>query len=168
MNVKQKRGQFFIIAALVIISILFSFGIIYNFASAQKTDSKTRILADTIKYESLMLINQVFYNKPDTTSYDDLYTSITNNINDLAKLYSESNPEYKIIIIYSTPPSTPPTFEASQYVNGHLTSPSPSNDGIDITLNLNSIDYKFNIIKGYNIFVIVTKEDTNERHISTA
>jgi len=166
MHINQKRGQFFLIAALVIISIIFSFGIIYNSASAQKTDTKTRTLSDSLKYESLQLINQGVYSNLS-------YNNVTDNIKNLTFYYSNSNPEYNITIIYSTSPSSlsdpTPNFEAHQYKKGvsvQLTSPAPHVNYI--TLNLNSIDYNFNITKGHNFYVIVAKEDEDEKSISTA
>ncbi|MDP3881606.1 MAG: hypothetical protein Q8Q31_01880 [Nanoarchaeota archaeon] len=53
----NKRGQIFLAAALILIILLMSFGVIYNSANAPKGNSRVGNLAKEIKYEALRTID---------------------------------------------------------------------------------------------------------------
>ena len=159
----NKRGQFFLIAALIIISVVFSLAVIYNSAASQSSDfSRTNSLAHEIQYESTQLVNQGLYNN---VSED----NITVNLQNLSLIYSKSNPSYNITVIYGNYPSNI-MFSYMQYLNGNgFINPASrpiSND--NVSLSLNNINYSFKVRRGHNIFVIIQKEDHDERYIATA
>ena len=51
-----KRGQFFLIAALVIISLILSLGTVSNRATKSSSDDKVQYLAEEIKEESQAIV----------------------------------------------------------------------------------------------------------------
>ena len=155
----EKRGQFFLIAALIIIAIIFSFGIIYNSAQVSSTNSvQVQSLAEEIQYESMQLVNSgVNKNIPANV------TAL--NILSLASSYSKLYPNYNITIGYLDSYSS--IYGAAQFRNG-ISSSVPVSVSENITLTLNNIPYSFTIIKGYNVHIIVWAEGENERHIGKA
>lgn len=152
----NKRGQFFIVATFIIVSIIFSFSIIYNSTRSESSYSKeTNYLANSISYESFQLINNGIYRGAEEKN-------ITDSILNLTYFYSKSSPSFKINILYSNQLS----FEAKQYFDGNVFELSPTSTLKDITLNLNNTDYVFNITNGYNFHVIIIKETNDERYIA--
>ena len=154
----NKKGQFFIVATFVIISIIFSFSIIYNSVKSESSYSEeTYFLANSIKYESFQLINNAIYRDAEEKN-------ITNGLLNLTYFYSKSSPSFNISIIYSNQPG----FKAKQYFDGRMIELFPTNTSNDITLNLNNANYTFNMTKGYNFHVIIIKETNDERYIAAA
>ena len=89
----QKRGQFFLVAALIIVSIVLSLGTIYNAARSQPADAKVPSLANEIKYESLQAIDNAVVNNLNNDEIDA-------RLNSLLLAYSKSNSDKEIIFIY--------------------------------------------------------------------
>ena len=156
MKTKQKRGQFFLIASLIIITIIFSFGVVYISAKTPSSESESaNYLARSIKYESIQIINQAYYNNATA--------NITANVLNITYYYSISYPEYNITLIHGN--------VATQFKEGiasDLIYPQAIFTSENITLDLNNIKYTFNVTKGYNVFVLVNKEGENEKYIATA
>lgn len=96
----KKRGQFFLIAALVIIVLLISAFAIYNTATAPPADSTVRSLSEEINFESAQIIDNGIFTGADRTA----------ELSDLIEYYSESNPDSEIAILYgdlNSPTSVP-------------------------------------------------------------
>jgi len=87
----NKRGQIFLIAALVIVLIMSGFGI-YNAVSTPKEDKKVYDLSQEIKYET----NQII----DSGVYSGTEGEIVDKINQTLDYYAKMNPDSEIIIIY--------------------------------------------------------------------
>ncbi len=157
MAVKRKRGQFFLIAALVIIVVVFSFGVVSNSARTSNFDSgKLNAVAKDIKYESVQLINQGVYNN---------FTSavIYFDLQNITSSYSEFYPQYNISIIYGN--SYDSVFNAATYSSGTSYNLDLTTDPV-LGVSLNNVPYSFNITKGYNFYVIVSANQDGETYIS--
>ncbi|MEI6849982.1 MAG: hypothetical protein WCK29_03005, partial [archaeon] len=86
----NKRAQFFLVAALIIIIILFSIVTVYNSVYSPKSDlPNLQNLADSIKEESVQIIDSGFFNNLPQTN-------ITDNLNNLTLAYSRSNSDLNI------------------------------------------------------------------------
>ena len=157
MAFRRKRGQYFLFAALVLVSIIFSLGSIYNYATTSVQDSKTNSLAEEIKFESFQIINQGFYNNLSIEN-------ITYNIKNLSYYYSKENPTYNLTIVFGDSSN----LEAYTYHFGASNSQVVTQTSNNVTLSLNTISYLFNKTKGYNLFVIVGEENGKERSVATA
>jgi hypothetical protein len=160
----KKRGQFFLIAALIIISIVMGFSIIYNSASANKPDAKATRLAETIKYEAVQIINDGFIKEKDN--------KISENIDTLVKLYAQSNPDVEINIIEETQEDT---FKHKFFQDSKENQPEEkqgtitmSADKRKLTVTLSQgLSYTFdNTPAVHDLYVIVKKEGNNERFIA--
>lgn len=161
MHMKQKRAQFFLIATLVIVTILFSFSIVYNFASSSSSGSRdAEQLAKAIKYEGVQIINNGVNDNKDSPI-------IENNLFSLGQQYSEIYTSYDIIMIFE---STAMKYESGSGTT--LASSSSPKFEQDIsnknTLTLNSISYTFKTTDGYDFNVVVQNDVENERYIAKA
>src|SRR3989344_4931952 len=156
----KRRGQFFLIAALIIISIIIGFSVIYNSAAANKPDTKAARLAETIKYEGIQVINNGYINNK--------VSSIPENIDSLVKVYAQSNPEIEINIIEEETKEFKHKFfkgnDVSSVKSGTITM-STDNKKLTVTIQ-NGLSYTFdNTPSVHDFFVIVKKEGNNERFI---
>lgn len=157
----NNRGQFFLIGALIIIVIIFGVATVYNSINSTNSEQKnTENLANNIKEESFYVINNAYYNNL-------AESQISQNLNNLTSIYSKANPSYNISYIYYSNGN----FGGNNYYNSLNTS-IPSSDIFTsqdkITLSLNNINHTFNLTKGYNFFVIVQKDNNNEKYIAKA
>lgn len=173
----NKKGQFFLIASLIIISIVLGFGVIYNSASASKEDSKSERLANMIKYEAVKVIEYSYVKGQES--------EISGNLNLLLQKYAESNPDLEINLINEISTSS---FEHTTYKKEVKTNPliiTPDSNK-KITINIKASDgtnedgsdkeivipYTFDdTIAANDVYIIVKKENKenyNERFIGTA
>ncbi len=88
-----KRGQFFLIAALVISGILIGFASLYNVAHTPKEDNSVYDLSSELNYENSQVIDQgVFTN----LTQDQINANIVN----LTNYYAAQNPSANLIIVF--------------------------------------------------------------------
>jgi hypothetical protein len=86
----NKRGQIFLIAALVIVVILAGFGI-YNYVTTTGDDQRVYDLSKEIKFENSKIIDYGVY------SLNEINTS--NRLIDTVDYYARENPDTEIIVI---------------------------------------------------------------------
>jgi len=88
----NRKGQFYLIAALVVISLVAGAAAVYNSATAPNRETFFYSLQEEASYEAGQVINHGLYN---SLSAED----ISNNIEELANYYSSSNPDVDILTI---------------------------------------------------------------------
>jgi len=161
MQSTNEKGQFFLVATLVIITIIFSFSIIYISSSAPNSETaNTDSIAKDIKYESIQLINQGVYNNQ---SFDSIEANLTN----FMYFYSKAYPLYNMTFILEN--STSPLVKQLKNSNaGILGSSQFSYTLNNVNVSLNNLIYTFNISKGYDFYIILQLEEGNETYIATA
>ena len=163
----NKRGQFFLVAAFAIISVILGLGVTYNSAEVQPSDNHDFLVKD-IKSEGIYLINQNIVNS---------ISNFDNSLKNLVSAYSSNYPQYTITIIYGSKDNS--HFDYLQYQNGQqipapappnviITQPSSTPSNSNLAVSLNNRDYIFTMTKGYNLFVITEKRSDNEIFVSTA
>ncbi len=87
----NKRGQFYLIAAVVVISLIISINVIHNMADSSKEDVQIIDLSDEIAFESSQIIeNGVF---------TDNKGKIPESIEDLSNTYASTNLGKDLIFI---------------------------------------------------------------------
>ena len=154
----EKRGQFFLIAAFIIAGITLSLGTAYNSADTSSSNLRVSQIAEEIKYESSNLINNLYKSG--------LESKIDDNIVSLASNYSKSNPDLEILIIYGNQNA----LNARYFKNGVMSEDvdiQSTNEGRKIKAKKDNNYKEFNIVRGYNFFVAVTKEVGNEIYTSS-
>jgi hypothetical protein len=87
-----KKGQFFIIAALVIVVIIASLGIVYNSSKSNEESTVVYDFAQTAVFEGSEVVDWVEYNGNSA--------NLEGFISKLANDYSISNPDSEFIFIF--------------------------------------------------------------------
>src|SRR3990170_1035698 len=91
----NKRGQIFLIAALVIVGILAGLVTIYNTTRSSSEDITVYDLSKEINFESSQVLDHgILYSTPSEQS--------GNNIKNLTDYYAKTNSGNEIIIAYGT------------------------------------------------------------------
>jgi hypothetical protein len=160
----HKRGQFFLAASLVIITILISFGTVYNSISASSFDPGVSDLAKEIKYESAQVIDYSIKNHKDA--------EVNQNLENLLTNYSQSNKDKKFITVYGRyQDSGDYSLLRKDYENGQALGSSQSvtlDSGGKVAITEEGYQYFYSPTKGQNLYVIVIKEVGDERFVSAA
>ena len=174
----SKRGQFFLIAAVVIVIIVIGLGVVYNFVTTSEEDKSVYDLSKELNYESAQIIDNGVFNS--RTKED-----IAKNLENLSTVYAEANPLSDIIIVYGN--TTQVTL--LKYNNSNAgeisisTGGSPVNLAVTIirtltkgtvnptdekvTVSLKGIDKEFSLREGENFYIILKKDKDDERIVAT-
>jgi hypothetical protein len=88
----NKRGQFYLIAALVIAGLIISLSYVYIKTKTVDEDKRVYDLADEIKFEVNQVIDSGIFNS--LTS-----ATISDNVENLTDYYSGANPDLDLIVI---------------------------------------------------------------------
>ncbi|MEK6818345.1 MAG: hypothetical protein AABY10_00250, partial [Nanoarchaeota archaeon] len=89
----NKRGQFFLIAALAIVGVIIGLTTVYNNISTVKEDFTVYDLSNEINYESAQVIDSGLFNSLDNSKIDE-------NLKNLTDFYSKSNPDQEFVVLF--------------------------------------------------------------------
>ncbi|MBX4212550.1 hypothetical protein KW787_03805 [Candidatus Pacearchaeota archaeon] len=89
----NKKGQFFLIAALVIVSILVGLAAVYTSTTTTKPNPVVYTLSNEISYEGSQVIDHGVFQ---ALSKDE----ISKDIKNLTEYYSAVNPDKDIVVVY--------------------------------------------------------------------
>src|SRR3989344_5279903 len=175
----HKKGQFFLIAAIVIIMIVIGLGTIYVSTNSQSEDTQTIDLSEELDFEASQLIDngvflgnseaQILNNTRDLTiSYAKLYPD-----SDIAIFYGDRNSVHAISIETENSGSVgfnlggnPSNINLSRRViNERADFPADSPGRINLRLSSNTT-IPFELKEGQNFFVVIKKEKGDERTIA--
>lgn len=175
----HKRGQFFLIAALIVIAAIVGFQSVYTSVSISGTDTQTYDLSREIDFEGKQVVqNGVFFSatKPE----------IEAKVQELTNIYASAHPDSEFLFIYgdenevvalsyelkdstfgvstggSSAQVASPRLIAQKTRSDRL---SPATGNIKVKLN-EQTDYDFNLKKGNNFFLIVSREKNDETTIA--
>jgi len=180
----KKKGQFFLIAAFVVIGILLSIGTIYNAIQTNTEETHVYDLSEELAYESYSVIDYGIYNSLTQTSIQNRLTNLTN-------YYAKLNPSNEILTIYGDE-SDIQVVEHTNIPTGSVGLETGSNsisqdmqrrgviqptaivykgqEGMKVRVILNdkkNISHSFDIKKGQNFFLVIKKQRGQEDIIST-
>jgi hypothetical protein len=160
MVLHQKRGQFFFVATLIIITVILLLTDTSNFVLDKKTDTRYKSLTEEIKFEGTQIINNGYFNN---LSFEEINSSLI----EFTKEYSKTYPVYNITIIIGQS-EDPSSFQYTTFSQGKpYQGGSLITDGKNFSLSLNSLKLNFNIARGFNFNVIVIEENEKGRFVST-
>ena len=86
----NKRGQFFLIAALVIVAVIIALFTTYNYLKSEPADSTSLYLAKEIDFEASQVLSAGVLTQPEKEQ----------KIQDLITFYAKTNPDSDIAIFY--------------------------------------------------------------------
>tara|TARA_Y100000034_G_scaffold134434_1_gene202851 strand:- start:10 stop:606 length:597 start_codon:yes stop_codon:yes gene_type:complete len=87
----NKKGQFFLIAAFVIITALISLRAVYVIAESSIEDSTLKSLTTEAEFESIQII--------DSNIFSARKSEIPTKVNELSQIYSKLNPDKDILFL---------------------------------------------------------------------
>jgi hypothetical protein len=90
----KKRGQFYIIAAIIIIGIIASLAAIYNTARTTKEDTTVYDLSEEINFEGSQILDSAVTNGVEP--------QIQSRLEELMNYYNNSNKNIDFLFIYGT------------------------------------------------------------------
>ena len=171
----MKRGQFYLLAAIVIISIIIGLGVVNNKINAPSEDIKTYDLSKEIEFEGSKVIDQgIISGTPD---------QLLLNLEDLISIYSNNYPESEIAVVYGD--STEINKFSTYYkvdegnigigetagIRPKLKSQVPigeinrQGNKVKILLPGDQAQFTFQVDEGQNFYVIVRKEKGDQKFI---
>lgn len=171
----KKKGQFYLVAAVVIVVILFSISTIHNSTKTSDEYSLVYSLADEIKFEtSQILDNSALFNVEEQETLS--------RIQEYLSYISQKNPSTKFLAVYSTEQNihfitynNANSDVVGTYENQEVWKPASdssetiqtlSKNSDSITLEISSETHILNIPEGRQFFVILINERNGERYIS--
>ncbi|MBU0977654.1 MAG: hypothetical protein KKD18_04515 [Nanoarchaeota archaeon] len=180
----NKRGQFFLVAALVIISIAYGLSMIYTSIETPGEDNSIYDLTKEIKYESGAVVDSGIFNAETEEEMDA-------NVQNLTDHYGSANLGSDLIFIYGNRTNmtalfytttdtgsigvdlgtgTGFTHEVDQVRKFSSTFEIPSEDN-SVTIVLDEsqseeVRYTFDVKPGEMFFVILKKEKQGEQFVS--
>ena len=177
----NKRGQFYIIAAVILVIVVISLISIENYMKAKDRPERFYDLGNEIKEESSRVVDYGIYQEVDVQPI------ITGFIEDsLINYIDEKDKTTNVIFVYGNRDSMTAethTIEDIGSISVSLgefvpvismderfvsTVSRPIGQGEDsITVNFNEINYEIKINSGENFFFIIIKDTEEETHISS-
>lgn len=172
----NKRGQFFLIAALVIVGIMFGLVTVYNVATTSKEDTTVYDLSDEINFEAAQVIdNKIFDSTQDLNS----------NLQNITDFYSDTNPQSDFLVLYGDEDGLTAIFYNSTESGSINIAFGGDTTGTDIKSTVKTIDdtldpddkssiritfgitqYDFNLRPGQIFYLVIKKENQEERYVS--
>jgi hypothetical protein len=173
----QKRGQFFLIAAVVIVGVMFGLTTVYNHIQSPSEDTTVYDLSKEISFETAKVIdNGVFLSDTNTLE----------KIENLTDFYSATNPKTDLIIIYGNEEiitvifynrtqtgsigievgstvSTTPTEQTFKQKSEEISYPDPREVSIELGFG---IPFNFTLRQGQIFYLVLKKETLGERFVA--
>lgn len=164
----ERKAQFFLIAGLIIATVILGLGQVYTSSITQKHEGVVYQLSDEIYYETSQVIdNGVFNDRPQT--------EINQDIQDLTQHYAELNPDSDIVIVYGDGQDLQQISYTGNLDN--LTESSINTTTVDIGQEEQEITVTlasdkeikdtrtFPIKEGQNFYLVVRKKIKNEEYV---
>lgn len=168
----NRRGQFYLIAAIVIISIVSGLAIISNYSSSQP-NSGISYLKDEISIESIKVINYGIYNH-----YS--FTQMQNTLTDLSERYINESENDNLYFIFGNSTSmnfisyqagySNVTINGADYTDLVGTSKIYSQTfqpGNNVIISINGNQYLFNLNPGENFNFIISNNAGGQNYTVT-
>jgi hypothetical protein len=159
----NKRGQTFLIIALVIVGIIIGLSTIYTKTRSSGEETRIVDLSSEIYYEGAQIVDSGVFNKDQG--------AIKTEIDDLILKYSQINPDSEIAIVYGDGFGTIYRCEKSGSIRTERAGqtfckttkttiiPDPGSVSPEsITVTLDEQKYSFNLEEGQNFFLVIKKE----------
>lgn len=173
-----RRGQFFLIAALIITTILVGLATMYTSTKTQQQQEKVYDLSNEINFETNKVIDYGIFNASSQTE-------ISQKIETFTQIYSQANPDSDILIVYgnkgditgklysatSTGSLTLGTGGGQTGISTTTLSEKPISttvEGGKVKVQLSTGEsYEFDIKEGQAFYLVIKKVSANEQFVAT-
>lgn len=176
----QKRGQFYLIAALVIVGIIAGLAGVYNFAKVSENNAIVYDLTSEIDYEASQVIdNGIFFNETSQNlsiqleNLTDYYSSanlgsdllvIYGNETMLAFVFYNNSETGSIGVVFGDTTISFTQSETTKYKSSSFYEPG---DSITIILPP-GVEYNFKLSQGQIFFIVLRKEFEGQSFVSAS
>lgn len=170
----EKRGQFYLLAGIVIITLVFGFAAFSNYFKKNNSGTNFEYLGSELKTESGNVIDYAIKNNQNVKTVLNQFAEDYSNYSEADDLYFVFGTRSEItlagykkkssgsISIDTGNGSQEFTIGKGQYKSTDIPSPSE-----DIKLTVNNVDYSFHLEVGENFYFVMSKEVNGERYIIT-
>ena len=170
----NKRGQIYLIAALIISGLLFGLNAIFNYATSPQTDTSLNSLSREINFEASRVIDSGVINGD----------NIEQQIVTLTNYYSKENPRSEFATIFGDKSlltayyykfeNTGKTCLQTNSVScpedffKKIQTQAPYNINSDeVNIQIGEGNYKFKLLQGENFYIILIREQGSEKYVSS-
>ena len=168
----DKRGQVFLVAALIIIGVVISLIKISNRGIARDEPEAFFDLSDEIGFETKRVLDYGVING--VGDVDNLAKNLLNNYseniakNDVAFIYGDLDTGSISAYFYGSATVTAVTLygsyqKLSLFSGGRV---DVKYSGNQATILLNGVDYVFDLRKGQNFYFVISREEDGEKFVS--
>lgn len=170
----EKRGQFFLVAALIIASLLFGLTAVVNSAQGGTSPDGISDLSHEINFESKQVLDYGVYYEQNTNQllqqflirYADYISQekvlfVFGNRNNLSAFFFKRGLLGVDAIVTGGAPQSYPI----QEITGAVADVHASETGVDATIQ--GVTYHFDLLEGQNFFFVIIKEANHESFVAT-
>ena len=168
----NKRGQMYLIAAVIIVTIVLGFAAISNYS---RTKSTIRLynLKEDLEIASENVLEYGIYNEYDDQdmqllieNFIQLYTEYIGEGIEIYFVYGNRDKIY--VTTYSELSSINVGDETILITSGELTTQEFIPTGNKVVVQIDGVEYEFNLKSGENFYFIISQEIGEEEHIVTS
>jgi len=149
----NKRGQFYLVAAMIIVAIVIGIASFSNYTN-QRTSQHVYDLGQELGIESANILDYGTMNGSNTTE-------LLENFTDSFEQYAGENVELYFII------GNENNIQAYRYINREKEEVDFAHGEGDITIKVDSNDYKFKLASGENFYFVISQEVGGEKYVAT-
>lgn len=171
----NKRGQFFLIAALITVGVLFGVTSIINSVQGRQQNERFYDLSGEIDFEAKRvidygvywedqgtdeLVNKFLENYADYINQDKVLF-VFGNAQGLQGLYFSNNPVGVVGVSLGSSPVIVPI----QHTTGAVAEVTRENNIVNVKID--DITYSFSLLEGQNFFFVIEKEENDNVFVAT-
>ena len=177
----KKKGQFYLIAAIIIIIVIVSLSGITNYIEKRKEPAKFYDLSTELSEEGARVVDYGIYNKENipslmnnfldnyfinyTTEKEEEVVFVYGNKNNITVTTYTNDTTGVIRIKYGT--SGDMGIQGAGRYKAERKTFTPSTETDEITVTILGKEYEFTLKEGENFFFIITQESGEEKYVIT-
>lgn len=173
--ISGKRGQVFLMAAVIIVGLIFGASKTLNYVSAGSSQEAFFDLTDEIDFEVKKVMDYGVFSEtlvgpidflPYYTEYilEEEVVFIYGNLNQLSAIHYDSNNQLEAVTFSVGSSSMVFSVQQTTGTSADITSSISSKK---VTVKINEVDYDFDLKDGNNFYFVIIKDDDEEKFVST-
>ncbi|MEX2017324.1 MAG: hypothetical protein WD876_02525 [Candidatus Pacearchaeota archaeon] len=165
---RGKKGQFYLVAGIIISVLAIGIIAVSNFSRGQETTNLQEI-GKEISIESEKVLDYALYNGRETgQAAQDFAEDYINNVNKEESYFIFGNDLLITVTGYSETGKTVSINEQQMQLNaGEVKSEDFASLGSDVTLMVDGKYYEFELKQGKNFYFVIFDEEGGENHVIT-
>lgn len=150
----NKKGQFYLIAALAIVSIIIGIATVSNSSKVVKGSKIVYEIEDKLEIESEYVLDYGIVNKLNTIQLMENFT----------RTFTDSSKNLEFYFIFGKEEN----LKVYKYFNGTRITQSYSIESGNVKTTVNGTEYSFNLTQGENFHYIIANDEGGERYVTTS